>query len=80
MYVRERQKARSCQAGYRKKERPQAMKEDVIDMMLLIKERSGTTEEEKRGLEMLYTLTLLNTAVSLGLEQEISNPAATVIV
>lgn len=56
------------------------MKEDVIDMMLLIKERSGTTEEEKRGLEMLYTLTLLNTVVSLGLEQEISNPAATVIV
>lgn len=48
MRVRERQKARSCQAGYRKKEQPQAMKEDVIDMMLLIKERSGTTGGETR--------------------------------
>lgn len=67
MRVRERQKARSCQAGYRKKEQPQAMKEDVIDMMLLIKERSGTTEEEKQGLEMLYTLTLFNNVVFIRL-------------
>jgi len=42
--------------GNRKREEPQAMKEDVIDMILLIKERSGTAVEEKRGLEMLYTL------------------------
>lgn len=63
MRVRERQKARSCQTGYGKKEGPRAMRKDVIDMILLIKERSGTAEEEKRGLETLYTVTSFNTVV-----------------
>lgn len=75
-------KARSCQTGYGKREGPRAMREDVIDMMLLIKEWSRTAEEEKRGLEMLYTLHSIR-LFSLGLEQDINNPtltAATVIV
>lgn len=56
--------------GNRKREEPQAMKEDVIDIILLIKERSGTAEEEKRGLEMLYTLALFITVVFIRLRPD----------
>lgn len=55
--------------GNRKREKPQAMKEDVIDMIVLIKERSGTAEE-KRGFEMLYTLALFNTVVFIRLRPD----------
>lgn len=43
------------------------MRKDVIDMILLIKERSGTAEEEKRRLETLYTVTSFNTVVFIRL-------------
>lgn len=43
------------------------MREDVTDMILLIKEKSGTAEEEKRGLEALYTLTSFNMVVFIRL-------------
>lgn len=43
------------------------MRKDVIDMILLIKERSGTAEEEKYGLETFYKVTSFNTVVFIRL-------------